>query len=335
MGANKILQAIVIELALLALLSLIIGLGSSMVGVSGGAFRTPLLIIVFGLTAQFSTAISLFAAIFVAVPSSIEYNKNEKKPIYFKLGLIIALLAIPGLLIGVIIKSLILEDYILRFIFGVSLFPVALMMLLSKRKPGGTDSLCDISDYDIASNSPFRLIAAGFGCFIAGVAGAMLGIGGGIIIVPIMCIILGMPMLAAAATSVFSIIFISISGTIMNLTIIPDVANDPLFLTYSAALGIGLIIGARFGSKIACNVDGVLLRRLFGAILVFPLVHLLYIGQLWLDPPGTNLALCTIGDVLIWMLVVIPCVFVWIYWRRNKRYPIQSHTENTIDTKSS
>ncbi|MGY5880347.1 MAG: sulfite exporter TauE/SafE family protein [Candidatus Thorarchaeota archaeon] len=325
------MQTIVFEFTLLVSLSFIIGLGSSMVGVSGGVFRTPLLIIVFGLAAQFSTAVSLFSVIFLAVPSSIEYNRNEKKPIFFNIGLLIALLAVPGLLIGVILKSMIVDDYILRVIFGVSLFPIALMMLLTKRKSNGMDSQCDIPEYDLASNSSLRLIFAGFGCIVAGIAGAMLGIGGGALIVPILCIILGMPMLAAAATSVFAMIFISVSGTIMNLAIIPQIGNVSLFLFYSAALGIGLVIGGRFGAKKACSVDGVFLRRLFGAILVFPLVHMMYLGQLWLNPSGTSLLTCTIGDILIWIFVVLPCVIVWIYWRRNR----QPQDEVTVETKGS
>jgi uncharacterized membrane protein YfcA len=314
----------IFQFGLLVTLSFFIGLGSSMVGISGGVFRTPMLILVFGLTAQFSTAVSLFAVLFLAVPSSIEYNRNEKKPIMFKVGLLIALLAIPGLYTGVLFKSMIVDDYILRTIFGICLSPIALMMLLTKRKSNGTESDCSVLEYDIRSISKSRMVIAGFGCFIAGIAGALLGLGGGAVIVPVLCIILGMPMLIAAATSVFSMIFISIAGTAMNLAIIPQVESVSLFIFFSAALGIGKIVGGKFGADFACRIDGVLLRRLFGAILVFPLVHLMGLGQLWLDPLGTNLLLCTIGDILLWMLFVAPCALVWIYWRRNRKVTVAS-----------
>jgi uncharacterized protein len=330
------MQAIVFEFGLLVAMAFLIGLGSSMVGISGGVFRTPMLILVFGLTAQFSTAVSLFAVLFLAIPSSIEYNKNEKKPIMFKLGLLISLLAVPGLYIGVILKSMIVDDYVLRIIFGVCLSPIALMMLLTKRKSNGTDSVCDVTEYDIASNSTLRFLVAGFGCFVAGIAGAILGLGGGAIIVPVLCIVLGMPMLIAAATSVFSMIFISISGTILNLAIIPQINNISLFIFYGSALGIGKIFGGKFGANFACKVDGVLLKRLFGVILVFPLVHLMYLGQLWLDPTGTNFLLSTIGDIALWILFVLPCTIVWVYWsRNNKVMQQQSHDAIIIETKGS
>ncbi|TFH04846.1 MAG: sulfite exporter TauE/SafE family protein [Candidatus Thorarchaeota archaeon] len=332
---NKTMQAIVFEFGLLVLFSFIIGLGSSMVGISGGVFRTPLLILVFGLTAQFSTAVSLFAALFLAIPSSIEYNRNEKKPIMFKLGLLITLLAIPGLLIGVFLKSMIVDDYILRIIFGVSLTPIAIMMLLTKGKPNRADNECNDTEYDIARNSIRRMIIAGFACFVAGIAGAMLGLGGGVIIVPALCIVLGMPMLIAAATSVFSIIFISIAGTIMNLAIIPQIDNISLFIFYSVALAIGMIFGGKIGASFACKVDGVLLKRIFGVILVFPLVHLMYLGQLWLDPLGTNPLLGIVADIIIWILIVIPCAFVWIYWRSNNRALEQKRIVDIAESKGS
>jgi hypothetical protein len=252
------------------------------------------------------------------VPSSIEYNRNEKKPIMFKLGFSIALLAVPGLYLGVILKSMIVEDYILRIIFGVSLAPIAAMMMLTPRKVNGTDSGCEVANYDIATKSKIRIVIAGLGCFVAGVAGAMLGLGGGVIIVPVLCIILGLPMLVAAATSVFSMIFISIAGTIMNLALIPQAESISLFIFYSAALGIGKIIGGKFGANFACKVDGVLLRRLFGVILVFPLIRLMNLGQVWLSPSGTNPLLCTIGDIILWICFVLPCAICWVYWSKNE-----------------
>ncbi|MGY5873090.1 MAG: sulfite exporter TauE/SafE family protein [Candidatus Thorarchaeota archaeon] len=329
------MQEVFIEFTLIVSLSILIGLGSSMVGISGGAFKTPLLIIIIGLSTQFSTAISLFSALFLAIPSSIEYNRNEKKPIMFKVGIIIALISIPGLYVGVILKSWIVDDYILRLIFGVCLFPVALMMLLTKRKPNGTDSLCNIAEYDINTNNSFRFVMAGLGFFVAGIAAGMLGIGGGTLYVPIMCLILGMPMLAAAATSVFAIIFTSTAGTFMNLMVIPQTSNIPLFLFYSSALGIGAILGGKIGADYACEIDGVILKRFFGAILVFPLVHLMNLGQMWFDPLGTNILISTAGDILIWILVVISCILVWIYWRRNKQNLAQSLDVEITESKGS
>jgi len=329
------MQEIVFEFTLVLSISFLIGLGSSMVGIAGGVFKTPVLIIIFGLTAQFSTVISLFSAIFVAVPSSIRYFRNEKKPTMVKVGFLIAGLAVPGLFIGVILKSMIVDDYLLRVIFGVSLFPVAVMMLLTKRRSEITDNPCEISEYNISSNSHLRLFLASIGFFVTGIASSMLGLGGGALFVPIMCLILGTPMLVAAATSVFVMLFTSTAGTLMNFAIIPQTADISSFLFYGTALGIGLVVGAAIGSDYACEVDGVLLKRFFGVILVYPLIRLIRLGQLWLDPSGTNLMLCTIGDIIIWMLIVWPCVIIWTYWRRKRKTPEQYHESVIEETKGS
>jgi len=325
------MQEIIFEFTLVISISFLIGLGSSMVGIAGGVFKTPVLIIIFGLTAQFSTVISLFSAIFVAVPSSIRYFKNEKKPTMVKVGLLIAILAVPGLFIGVFLKSMIVDDYLLRAIFGVSLFPVAVMMLLTKRSSDKTDNSCEISEYNIGSNSYLRLFLASVGFFVTGIASSMLGLGGGALFVPIMCLILGTPMLVAAATSMFVMLFTSTAGTLMNFVIIPQTADISSFLFYSTALGVGLVVGAAIGSDYACEVDGVLLKRFFGVILVYPLIRLIRLGQLWLDPSGTNLLLCTIGDIIIWMLIVLPCAIIWIYWRRKRK--TQNNITNQLLTK--
>ena len=313
------MQELFIEFCLVAFLSFIIGIGSSMVGISGGAFKTPVLIIIFGLGAQFSTGVSLFSALFLAIPSTIEYNRNEKKPIMFKMGLIIALFSIPGLFLGVLLKTWITDDFLFRTVFCVCLFPVALMMLFSRKKQNETTSNCVTKDYRLTFDDKPRLIVAGLGFFIAGIAGGLLGLGGGILYVPIMCLVLGMPMLIAAATSVFAMLFSSSAGTIINLILIPEIFDTYLFLFYSSALGIGFVFGSKIGVDYACSIDSIQLKRFFGAVLVFPLVHLMRLGQIWLDPLGVNILVATLGDLIIWAFVIIPSAVIWMRWRGSNK----------------
>jgi hypothetical protein len=101
--------------------------------------------------------------------------------------------------------------------------------------------------------------------------------------------------------------------------LIPQLADMSAFVFYSTALGIGMIVGAKLGADFACSVDGVLLRRFFGAILVFPLVHLMNLGQSLLDPLGTSILLSTLGDVIIWLVVVSCGGIVWIIWRMKEK----------------
>jgi hypothetical protein len=133
----------------------------------------------------------------------------------------------------------------------------------------------------------------------------------------------------------FVMLFTSTVGTVMNLAIIPQTVTLSSFLFYSIALGIGLVIGAIIGPHYACKVDGVLLKRFFGAILTFPLIHLMSLGQLWLDPSGTNFLTSTIGDFILWILVILPCTIVWIYWYRNRKTPEQNPNAVIAESKGS
>ena len=308
------MQEIVLELSFVIALSLIIGLGSSMVGISGGAFKTPMLIIIFGLTTHFSTAVSLFSALFLAIPSSIQYYRQDRKSISTRIGFTIAAFSVPGVIVGVLVKSVIVDDYVLRIIFGASLFPIAMMMMLTRRKESDTKSCSVIEEYDHSKCSSLQWTIFAIGSIVAGFAAGLLGLGGGTIVVPAMCIILGMPMVMAAATSVFAMIFTASAGTIVNYAIVAQTGNLYSFLFYSLAIGAGMIVGSQIGPKYACKFDGVLLRRIFGVILVFPLVQMMNIGKFLLNPYGVDYLMETLGDILVWIIVIISHSFVWLYW---------------------
>ncbi|MFX1579437.1 MAG: hypothetical protein ACFFBJ_07280, partial [Promethearchaeota archaeon] len=67
------MQQLIIEAVFIALYAVGVGTISSMVGIGGGIFNTPLLMIIFLLSAQFAPATALIAALFLAVASSVVY----------------------------------------------------------------------------------------------------------------------------------------------------------------------------------------------------------------------------------------------------------------------
>jgi uncharacterized membrane protein YfcA len=104
---------------------------------------------------------------------------------------------------------------------------------------------------------------AGLGAsFFAGVLSSLLGIGGGIIKVPVMNLVMGLPMKAAIATSAF---MIAITTTVGALIYYYHGYIDSPFIV--APLIIGVVIGARLGVELAQRARGILLRRIFGAFL--------------------------------------------------------------------
>jgi hypothetical protein len=127
------------------------------------------------------------------------------------------------------------------------------------------------------------------------------------VVVPVLSILVGLPMHAAVATSMFTMMFTASSGTVMNYV---SGYIDPFF---AISLGVGMLIGGQIGSRLACRVNAVQLKRIFGLVLVLPLVKMMSLGQMWLDPLNTSFLTATIGDIIIWLLIVVPIGILRLY----------------------
>jgi uncharacterized membrane protein YfcA len=291
--------ALLLEAVVVILFAIGVGTLASMLGIGGGILNTPLLIIVFGVSAQIAPASTLVAALFVAVSSTVAYGRQKPSPILVKTGLLLSLLTVPGTFAGIFLRNAITDDYLLRLIFGVVLFPVALSMLFAKKRSKDS-SPSKPKAHDFSGLTKGRLILALAGAFSGGIVSGLMGLGGGVLVVPVLDILMGVPMHAAVATSMLTMIFTASSGTILNY------ALGQIDLFFSVTLGIGMVIGAQIGSRLAHRIDAVRLKQLFGLVLVFPLIKMMKLGQLWLDPAGTSYLVSTVGDLIIWLLIVLP-----------------------------
>lgn len=321
------MQEMIMEAAIIAIFAIGVGTISSMVGIGGGIFNTPLLMIVFLLSEQFAPATALVAALFLAVASSFAYWRQNPRPIIPKVGLFLAIATVPGSLIGVILRTMIESPYALRLIFGVSLMPVAIKMLFAVRREKG-DITSELARYDMSNLTDKRLTISLVGGFIGGVSAGLLGIGGGAVIVPVLSVLMGLPMHAAVATSMFTMMFTASAGTAMNF------ANGFINPYYAVSLGVGMLLGAQIGSRLACRVDSVQLKQVFGLILVFPLVKMMKLGQMWIDPLDVSILMSTIGDIIIWLVIVIPIGLLRFYQLRKQKTSSLSNNElqNEVDT---
>jgi len=314
------MQEMFMDAVLIAIYAVGVGTISSMVGIGGGIFNTPLLMIVFLLSEQFAPATALVAALFLAVASSIAYWRHEPRPIIPRAGLFLAITTVPGSLIGVTLRTMIQSPYALRLIFGLALMPVAIRMLFAVRREKG-DIASELANYNMSNLTDKKLAISLFGGFIGGVSAGLLGIGGGAVVVPVLAVLMGLPMHAAVATSMFTMMFTASAGTAMNY--VQGYINP----YYAVALGAGMLIGAQFGSRLASKVNSVQLKRIFGVILVFPLVRMMKLGQIWLDPSGTNILMSTVGDITIWLMIVVPIGLFRLYQLRKQSTETISQTE--------
>ncbi|MFK7866325.1 MAG: sulfite exporter TauE/SafE family protein [Alphaproteobacteria bacterium] len=113
--------------------------------------------------------------------------------------------------------------------------------------------------------------------FLVGVLTAIMGVGGGFIMIPIMIYILGMPASMVIGTSLFQIIFVAAFSTMMQA-----VFNQTVDLVLSLTLIIGGVIGAQIGSHYGQKFRGEQLRLLF-ALMITALGLALFITLIW--PP--------------------------------------------------
>ena len=98
---------------------------------------------------------------------------------------------------------------------------------------------------------------------VAGILGGFFGIAGGVIIVPALVFLLGMPTKAAIGTSLGALLPpVGIFGAWVYWR------NGSLEIRYAALLALGLAGGAYFGALVATRLSGVVLRRLFALLLI-------------------------------------------------------------------
>ena len=305
------MQVLFIDIFLIAIFAIGVGVLSSMIGIGGGTVNTPLLLILFAFTEQQAPATALVGGLFVSIAASISYWRQNPRPIIPRVGLILAILTVPGSLTGVFLRTLISAPYALRLIFGLSLFPVALKMLFASKR-GKSDLASELAAWDISHITRRQWITTLVGAFIGGISAGLLGLGGGAVVVPVLCVLMGLPMHAAVATSMFTMMFTTSAGTAYNIIL------GSVDLTMALALGVGMLFGGQIGARLACKVNAVQLKQIFGLIIILPLISMMKLGQIWLDPNGTRGVLSTTGDVIIWLIIVVPIGLLRLYQIRKK-----------------
>jgi uncharacterized membrane protein YfcA len=120
--------------------------------------------------------------------------------------------------------------------------------------------------------------------FLVGVLAAIMGVGGGFIMVPAMIYLLGMPTVVVVGTSLFQIIFVT-----ANVTFLQAYANQTVDVVLAMLLLIGAVIGAQVGAKAGVKLRGEQLRGLL-ALMVLGVC-----GKLFYDLLATPVDIYSLG----------------------------------------
>jgi uncharacterized membrane protein YfcA len=255
---------------------LIAGFLGSALGVGGGFLIVPILTLALRLPIQVAIGSSLVAIVANSCTASSVYTKARLTNV--KLGLLLETATIPGAIIGGLAVALI-SPSILSVLFGLILLYVAYTMvvrrhLVSEGVPSADNSPAPDSlsaslaaqyyDKNLGKVVTYKVhrVPAGLGAgFFAGVLSSLLGIGGGIIKVPVIHLVMGLPMKATVATSAFMIAITATAGALLYQY------HGYIYPFIVAPLVIGMVIGARVGVELTQRAGGMVLRRVFGALL--------------------------------------------------------------------
>ncbi|MFX1532958.1 MAG: sulfite exporter TauE/SafE family protein [Promethearchaeota archaeon] len=321
-----------ITIIIVAIYSFFVGIISSMLGVGGGFINNPILQLLFGFDPKESSSTASFAIVGLAIAASLAFYRQTPRLPQYKLGLVFACITVPGALLGVIIRNMI-DNEPLRIIFGLLLIPIAIRMVLFPKKKRKKES-DDFTPPLISEIPPQRLRLGLVLGFLGGFMAGMLGIGGGVIIVPILASLIGLPIHVAVATSSFIMIFTSSAATTLN--IINDVSliangGDPFIqLGYGIILMVGMVIGSQIGTRTIKKFGSENLQSLFGLVMGFPLLRMMQTSVENLSVEAGAAALDPFLSITItlvaWMIFCIILLFVKLNLK--KRENRTSNVEN-------
>ncbi len=259
-----------VEGLLFSIFALIIGIISSALGVGGGFITTPLLILI-GIDETYAIGTVLFMIIFTATSSTIAYAR-QPDTIEYRTGLLIAITTVIGAFLGSITSSILASEapQIFRILFASCLLPVAIKMIFFPKQR--KETLVENEDIEHDEIVWYGFEQRELWCtllgLVAGFASGLLGIGGGVLMVPILVHVGKMSMHKAIGTSVFIMIATSISGAAVKISggqIHPDLA---VFLI------VGIVIGAQIGPRISKNINTKLLQQIFGCVMIIALISI-------------------------------------------------------------
>lgn len=263
---------------LLVLLGFGVGAFGTLVGAGGGFILTPILLLLYPHDSpKLLTAISLMAVFFNAGSGTVAYARQRRTD--FRSGAVFALATVPGAIGGALLVA-----HVSRALFdplmGAVLAALALWLLLGGRQTSPTTgsrwhtvhrALTDARGERYAYEVP--LMKGALYSLAVGFFSSFLGIGGGIIHVPLLVRALGFPTHIATATSHFVLAVMAGTGTLTHL--VAGTFAHGHGLRRAAALSVGVVAGAQLGARISLHLSGRVIQLLLALALAALAIRLL------------------------------------------------------------
>ena len=266
-----------------------IGFLSGMFGVGGGFLLTPLLIF---LGIPPAVAVGTGAAHIVASSVSGAVTQYRRNNVDVRMGLVMLTGGIAGTIIGVeavrLLRKAGLFDLAVSLSYVTFLGVIGVLMMIEsvnawrRREAGGGVSARKSGQHSWVDGLPLKMRfnrsklyisaipPAVIGMFV-GFMAAIMGIGGGFVIIPAMIYILRMSTAVVVGTSLFQIVFVAATATILHA-----VQNKTVDVVLAVLLIIGGVLGAQFGAMSGEKLKGEQLRLLLSALVLIVAARIAY-----------------------------------------------------------
>ncbi len=280
-----------VALPLIVGLGFVVGLLSGLFGVGGGFLMTPLLIM-FGIPPTVAAASD--SNQIVAASASGSYAHYRLGNVDFKMGIFLLIGGVIGGAGGVqVIKVLralgnadflIMITYVLMLGFVGGYMLIESLQAMRKSKVSGPvqfkpkesayakmiKSLPYQMNFDKSGIVLSPVVPLFLGTLV-GVLAAIMGVGGGFIMVPVMVYLLRMPMHVVVGTSLFQVLF-----TCINVTILQAYSNRTVDFILALLLLVGSVIGAQVGARLSTRLKDDQLKIYLAVLVLLVMVKMLY-----------------------------------------------------------
>ena len=258
----------------------LVGLLSGMFGVGGGFLITPLL---FFIGIPPAVAVATGANQVVASSVSGVMAQVRRKAVDFRMGMVLLAGGIIGSAAGVWVFARLAAvgqvdlfvqlSYVLFLgLIGAMMLQESLRTMNRKRRPNAPVRRAHVHTW--VHNLPFKMKFRASGLYISvlppmlvgavvGFLAAIMGVGGGFIMVPAMIYLLGMPTKVVVGTSLFQIIFVTAFTTLMHA-----VTSQTVDMLLALMLILGGVIGAQIGARLGLRLKAEQLRILLSLLVL-------------------------------------------------------------------
>lgn len=273
-------------------LGALVGLLSGLFGVGGGFLLTPLLIMI-GIPPTIAAATD--SNQIVAASTSGSFAHFRAGNVDIKMGTLMLIGGIVGGSAGVevirVLKSMGQADFVISLVYVVMLGGIGSYMFfeslsaLRTCKPQAEERAGTSLYRKLVESLPLKthfprskctisiFMPLGLGV-VVGMLAAIMGVGGGFIMVPVMVYLLRMPMHVVVGTSLFQILF-----TCINVTVLQSYRNHTVDFILALLLLLGSVIGAQIGAKLGKRLKADQLKILM-AIIVLVVMGKMLLGLL-------------------------------------------------------